>query len=74
MKKLILAVIIFTTLTNSEEYDPKDIKVSCECENKNNWKVEKIPESIAQKFFENYKYLSKQSSKDLEKKSFILIK
>lgn len=67
MKKLIIAVIIFTTLTNSEEYGPKDIKVSCECENKNSWKVEKIPENIAQKFFENYKYLLKQYYKNIER-------
>lgn len=62
MKKLILTIIIFTSLAYSEESAIEDIKISCACESKNNWEIEKIPEDIARKFFENYKYLKEKQN------------
>lgn len=63
MKKLILCTIVFINPLYSEEYPEQDIKISCDCENQNTWKIEKIPEYIAKKLFENYKYFMTQHSK-----------
>ncbi len=56
MKKLILYTIIFINPLYAEEYPEQDIKILCDCDNKNSWKMEKIPEDFAKKLFENYKY------------------
>lgn len=55
---LTLLVMALSNVLHSDECDIQDIKVSCACENKSHWKIEKIPENVARKFFENCPYFS----------------
>lgn len=53
MIRLISLVLLSALPLYAQEYDLGDIKVFCDCDNKNSWHSEKISKDIAKQLFQN---------------------